>query len=547
MIRFHWPDQVLPKEIPYTNTIFLLGTGDDGPVNQPKIVTSPDHARRLFGTGGTLYRAYLQGYSKYPNLNYYLVKVTGSYAKALYYTLDEQTDNMLIALNLKSKGAAAKYNQIRIVLENFPDGDVDRWALVFYPPEEMGEPIAYYFDSFPTYGQLVQAINTDTDNGENFVYANTNAPLLRTDTILDANPLEQYLAGGDDGINVTKNEMYIALHTAYEVLEGRGIHVIVPLGVYFDDVYDPSYYGTAIYGRSGFTSGDDVLMLYDNQTQKRCTFHEQLIDFCRNQQKSGFITHGVIGLRPFSEDLINNMPNLGYMYTARLLEVTAFNDRLGLSDVAGTVVRDKGWYISIFCGDFLFNEGFENEYWDNGAVIYAGMIATSGTTGHTTNMPVPTDTTLNRDGTPKTPKYRPEYSSDELKLLARLGAVACRVSPKHGLVVYNGVTPALPDSELHDLANVKMVQYTLWFLNRYIKTFVGETIPRDWAVLHKKITDGIADILDILKRDGVILHGEYTLERTTSTWWKGGLRLAGKYTVQDIEVPMEVNLANGTA
>ncbi len=547
MYGYHRPDGVVEKEIPYLNSVFLLGTGNDGPVNQPKQITSPEQAVNVFGTEGTLYKGFLQGYSKYPDLNYFLVKVSGSYAKLTYYALDEATSQMCKCLILRSKGAAVKYNEIKIVIENLSDNkEIVKWALVFYPQQQIGEPIAYYLDIFPTFIQLVQAINRDTDAGNNFVYANTLTPFMNSISMVGMNLPEQYLSGGNDGTSLIKDDLYLALHTTYEILGGRGINLIVPLGVYFDDVYDPSYYGSGIYGESGYTSNDDVLMLYDTVEQKRCSFHEQLIDFCRNQETSGFVTHGVIGLRPFKEELLNRMQDLGYFYTSRLLQVTAFNDRLGLSEVKGSRLKDKGWYISIFAGDFLFQEGFENEYWDNGAVIYAGMLAKSSMTNHTTNMPVPSDFVLNRDGTKKVPKYRPVYETEELKILSTMGVVACRVSPKYNLVIHNGVTPSLPSSDMHDVINVKMVQYTLWFLNNFFKRYKGRTIPRDWAVLHKEITEGSTKVLEELKKANAILNGSLLLDRTTATWWRASLKLAGKYTTQDIEVPMEVNLASGS-
>jgi hypothetical protein len=205
---------VVANEISYLNTIWLLGTGGDGPVNKPILAGGPDQVKAIFGEEGSLYKSYLQGYQAYPNLNYYLIKITGEYARTTYYAADPQTGKAEKALMLRSYGAAEKYNDIRITIENIPIDSRDRWGLVFNIPASLGASLVYFFEDFPTCGQLAQAISTDTENGVNWVHANTNCPLLESQLLI-ANPQDKHLAGGKSEVNATKNEIYLALMDTY--------------------------------------------------------------------------------------------------------------------------------------------------------------------------------------------------------------------------------------------------------------------------------------------------------------------------------------------
>lgn len=514
-------NQRVLREIPYAKTVFLLGTAGDGPVNMPVEAKYPDRVKQIFGTKGTLYKGFMQGYSVDPGLNYYLVRIAGKYARCEYFI--NEVGEVIKGLSLKSRGAGIKYNSVKVEIGK---AQGEQALIISLPDTRL---IAYSFNDYPTLGELARVINTDAEMG-GIIYAHTNNPYLPANSLLALNPPEQYLEGGEDGLELSKNDIYIALEKTYQILEGTGIRIIVPLEVYFDDIYNPYYYNIAIYGQSYYTLEGDLLELYDTVNDKPCTFHEQLIDFCRAQQRHGLVTHGVLGIRPFSEDLLVSLPELGYDYVVRLAEVTALKDREGFAETSGTTITDKGFYISIFAGDFNFELGNEY-YWDNGAVVYAATIARHSP-----------ETTSNKRVSGNM-QYQPLLNSSELKSLSKLGVVACRNSPKNGLVVHNGVTPALHTSELHDLANVTMVQHVVWQLNLIFQEYVGQNIPfKRIPVVIKDLTNRAKDLLRNLKDQGVILDYNIEIVPTIANWWACNLKLAGKYTVQDIEVPLGIQL-----
>ena len=546
-------NQTLLQEIPYMNSIFLLGTAEDGPVNRPVKINHPEQAKKIFSTIGSLYKGYMQGYSIAPELDYFLVRITGSYARGLY--LDK--------LTFRSKGAGVKYNDIKISIEQLTyfTGNIE-WALVVYPHEVLGEPVAYFLKDFPKLGLLIQAINADTDAGRGCIYTNTVHYGLSSLVLTDNGEEEILLSGGLDGLDASKNDLYRALDKTYQLLEGRGIRIIVPLGVYFDDMWDQYFYNLDTYGNAYYTREEDPLditrtggqihstngmfmQIYNSlvfnefysQSEEhedlivtdgegdQCTFHEQLIDFCRAQQRFGMITHGVLGLRPFSDWLIQNMHTLEYKHVPRLVTVTALGSRMGFYDHDSQ--RDKGFYISIFAGDFLFT--YDNPYWDSGAVVYATMIAKHGLEG-TSNKVIPGN-----------PEYRPILQSTELKALSTLGVVGCRTSPIKGMVVHNGVTPGLYQGELHNLANVTMAQIAVFHINQILQEYKGEPIPPERVpIVVMNLKRDINETLAMLQDNQIILGYSFNVISTTSRQWSCELNLTGKQTIADINIPLEM-------
>lgn len=524
MLWYDSANQVSLIEVPYLNSIYLLGTASDGPVNKPIEALNPSQVEAQFGTGGTLYQGYMQVHSTELPVRCFLVRVSGKYAKTWYQINGKK------ALSLRARGAGVKYNNVKAVIEDltYGDGTIEK-ALVIYPTEGLGREIAYFLKDFPTLGLLTAAINADTSLQEVCVYANTVLP-EGSSSLLASDLSEKVLIDGDDEIGLSKNDMFLALERSYETLGGRIGGIVVPLGVYFDDVCDPYYYGGGAYGETYYTREGDLLDLFDTVANERCTFHGQLINFCRLQQRFGKITHGVLGLNPFNDEVVAQMPELGFDYVTSLVNTTAFANREGLYDQNGAQVIDKGFYISIFAGDIRFSHG-GNTYWANGAPVYAAMIARFGLET-TSNKPLPA-------GLP----YRPALQSQELKMLATIGVVTCRDSALvGGPVVHNGVTAGLFTGELHSIANVMMVQYTVWRLNAIFQEYVGkDLVPDQVPIIIKTINDDAIKVLEGLKNQGIILGYTLNITPTTSTWWSCQLTLAGKYTVEDINVPLGIN------
>lgn len=102
------------------------------------------------------------------------------------------------------------------------------------------EPMVLPSYKYKTLGEIVQAIN---ENHPTFKASTTSDTTL----VEDLNISKVYLIGGDDGVNVSKIDMFKALsgerdekgflikHGAYQILENYKVDWIVPLGVHADD------------------------------------------------------------------------------------------------------------------------------------------------------------------------------------------------------------------------------------------------------------------------------------------------------------------------
>jgi len=324
--------------------------------------------------------------------------------------------------------------------------------------------------------------------------------------------------GGEDGVDVSRDDLYIALDEALNLLLGRSIDTIIPAGMYVDDVHPVAMYGGAVYGSSLYASTDDYLQLVDQLNEDHVvSYHERLIEFCRGQMELGYVSHGVIGLRTIKN--LTDTIEYDNSYIHRLVTATAFRDRYGLMEYINGRWLDKGQYISIVSSEVLYNEGEDDEYYDNGAVAYAALL--TGRYDTTTNMKI------------AIPALRYELSDESIADLSKLGVVTFRDSPRNGLVVASGVTAAHWESELHDIANVRMIQLTIAHMNDVIlKIYEAELDP---AIRRMYTEDKVKNRLSQLRQDEIITEYTYAVEYDgTSSEGVISLNLQTKYTVEGV-------------
>lgn len=144
-------------------------------------------------------------------------------------------------LRLESYFGGSKYNDGSAKVE-WRAGN-QRAILITKPPSKRPSdeaPREYTSIDYPTLGLLAQAINSDPNNGiyraivEDEFADEPTASLFVT-------PEPVPFTGGDDELNLSKEELYERLHQAYTLLENYRVDYIVPLGVYADDVLiDPN-------------------------------------------------------------------------------------------------------------------------------------------------------------------------------------------------------------------------------------------------------------------------------------------------------------------
>lgn len=516
-------DFKLPKHLPtgIGNRLFLLGTSEDGPYMEPVLVRSKFEAESIYGSKdkGTLVKAFNEAYDRNEDISIYLMRITGKSA-----TLDIEgfvTDPLdpKHVISFRSVHAGAKYNDVSMQVVY----DEDKDAHIFYLTLPNREQIFYEMPTYMTVGAFTKTLNEDCRAGKHTIMASTDYPQTPFAALQFFLPSETRLIEGDDGLTATKDELYLACDLAYQILQGRAVDIIVPVGMYVDDVHPAYLYGSAIYGSAFYSSTSDYLSLVDTMNNNKVvSFHEQLIEFCREQMRLGYMTHGVMGMR--------SLPSIPFnvenddLYISRLAQSTAFKDRHGFLEYQNGRWYDKGYFVSVVTMDLWF-EG--HTYYGNAAVRYAAML-----TGHydsTTNMKLGDDVSLRYELSPKT-----------MAGLSRLGVVSFRNSVRHGIVVHSGVTAASPQTELHNVANVRMVQITLAYMNEAVDLVYDAYPNHDMRrnFLEQLVKTRLGELYDA----GVLEAYDYAIQmRNDGVKGEILLTLQGKHTVEAIQTSAEIS------
>ena len=100
--------------------------------------------------------------------------------------------------------------------------------------------------------------------------------------------------------------------------------------------------------------------------------------------------------------------------------------------------------------------------------------------------------------------------NDEIPYLSDYGIIAPRLSVRKGLVVSNGVTPAISTSSLHYLVNVRQIQVVMNELNQAVQFYKGEAIQP--LMNNNQIQKIIDSTLTELKNQGLVIDYRFNLE-----------------------------------
>ncbi|WP_422661752.1 hypothetical protein ACK8P5_25700 (plasmid) [Paenibacillus sp. EC2-1] len=515
-----------PESAALGKCIYILGTSIDGPLFEPVQIKGPDQAIKVFGDrdSGTLVRAFEQAYELRQDISIFLMRITGKSATLKIEGLDVPMFGDF--LTLRAINAGEKYNSINIRVEYRPT--IDEFSFII---KHLDDIIVYNLLNYGTMDELIQAINNDCRSGLHTLLATTElggkSPI---DLFTAIEPDGVNLSGGEDGVIVSKDDLYIAADTAYNLLLGKAIDIIVPVGMYVDDVHPAALYGNATYGSAYYASNRDYLRLVDTENENKVvSFHEQLIEFCRAQFSLGMMTHGIIGIRPL--DVIPDNVEYDSSYILRLVEATAFRDRHGFVDFKNGQYSDKGYFITVFASEFVFQQDTETEYFDSGAVVYGALMA--GRFETTTNTKLPESIRL-----------RYELSNDSLRDLSKLGVTGCKVSVRHGLVVYSGVTAAHWANDLHNVSNVRMIQSALSAVNEVIERVTEEDYEP--SIRRRILDDEIKDRMKILSDAEIVTGYDYqVLLDNSNSQGAIVLKLKTKYSVEAIGTSAQISYSGG--
>jgi len=390
------------------------------------------------------------------------------------YTLDIHNKNVVIDTSSFTTGDSVKlnyiYNKVQsngtysVDFETLFGGNVykettvevkvtsdDREIIITKPSTKKSSseelPLSYKASNYPTLGQLVDAINSDSNNG--FVKAFVNSVHEAVDTLKLAAKSETLFTAADDcnEIKLSKQKLfhklagkrdtqgYLTEIGAFQVLDNYMVDIIVPLGCFADDV---------------------LLGDYDN-------FAYELALLC-GKVSQVHLTHGVISVKsPVKNDLVT--------IEARVKELEAMTNIFEMRRLDGSVLKDMdnkaydlGGYISIIAGQELtYNTQKGGIYNDNATLAYAGLISTVNTPDNTTNKKMDSIVGM-----------RYSYSIPQLNRLQNKRFVTFRTRASDGsIVVTDGVTAAKEGSDYSRLVNTNVVRAILNDVHKATEPYIG--------------------------------------------------------------------------
>jgi hypothetical protein len=472
----------------------LFGTSIDGPVLTPVPIKDYMHAENIFGSPnyGTLVRGAFQAL-KAGASEVVLMRISGSHARGVLYGLTDQ-DVVVPALELKSVFGGDVYNNLSI--------RITTKEIIFDLADVRGKkPVTYAFRDYPTIGLLSDAINQDCEHGKNLVYTDTEHRLLPSATLRLVNDGEVFLSGGQDGLNLTKNDIYLQLEEAYQNIDDYPVEFLVPLGVYLDDTYPHAYYGITPYAEGWYSKptvlDENTWLTLVEADGTPCNFATQLIRVCEHRLSRGYPGIGIIGMKPVRES-DDNLRNGDLSHIGKLISHPIV--RYGFRRHDGGEIFENGYLVSLVASEVLSSYG-EYSYQDNGAAAYAALLS---------QLPVGTSST---NKTLEGIELPYKFTSEELEKLNDLGYVTFHQSVRHGIVPTAGITLGSKNSGLRFVSSVRVLQSIISEIQMVTDTLIGEPIPSDYDFLEAQVED----ILSRHQKAQSIRDYRYTFEQDVIT------------------------------
>lgn len=265
-------------------------------------------------------------------------------------------------VTIQSIYGGSVYKDARVTIENGSTDGVTYKKFTFTKPSSKlysnaDKPFSFTSLDCPTVGDLKTAL-------ENYSLNNVFEIVYDDETIAtDVFDIGTYALnnGGEDGLNPTPNEMYMALSGernadglltksgAYQILENYNVDYIYPAGVYADMKQTVNPYSD---------------------------FHQELALFCAVLTYRTKMTHGFIDVKPNHNTTLIGIDK----YVSNLLKypnIHYMRDNEG-NDIVGSdgEKMDIGWYTSIVVGpEPIMISDTLGRYYGSPAIAYAGLNA----------------------------------------------------------------------------------------------------------------------------------------------------------------------------
>lgn len=474
-------DEVLQSPL-HGKRIYLLGSAEFGPTNEPILIKSTVGLYNKFGKQGSLIDAFhaLKYVSK--NNLVYLVKTTGEHATAHLNVNIQDGEIIDGGFILTSSESNEIFNDVRII--------VDITGLTINFPDDLGlKSKVYKYKDYPTVDKLASAINKDTKQKKSLIYAyySVDPSTPTKHAFFPCNSTEVYMYGGQCGLNYSKNLLYNCLNNTYNILESHDIDIIIPVDAFIDDIYPDDSEGTQHqYNMKYYQSTKDYLT--EDFTGKKLSYMDQLLQFCLKQLNSGLVTTGIMGFNSsykYWSKYLSEADDIAHMYKA------CFEYNL-----ANCTNPAYAFLVSVVAGDIRYNKG---TIIDNGYLAYAALCADTIITSGTANIPISDTISLHH-----------EFSENILQDLAASGIVAFRHSPLYNTpVVYDGVTACSSNENMKLYCNVRMIQMCMSYINKLFQYYIGHDMQE--LIKQKIIAEDLNNIFAVLYRKSVITSFEFKI------------------------------------
>jgi hypothetical protein len=468
------------------NSIIILGTATDGPVDVPYAVDRVDQADKVFGSyfdeGATLLPMLHEAVSAGAG-DIRLMRVGGAQAAlATELTATIKVDGVdTVAkkvLKIKAKYNGAKYNAVKVKVDATHDLDDDLEGTTTGPAlvitSASGLHFHYALDAtkYTTVGALANAINAD-DN-DVLAEAGTEATLA---SIFAATPAfagigasDTALTGGSDGTDMDQATLKSTMETALGYLEDYEVDIVVLAGLYVT-------YTLAEGG--GVVASEAAKML-----AKHCYTASQ-----RVKER-----HGVIAVQPL--DTVN-LTTVKQLYET-LIKDSNKNEYTHDTEVAedGSPL-DLGKYISVIVAEPIVNDARYGYYRTDGTAVYAGLITTLVAESATTNKTIAGVAGLNF-----------AFSPGQMDAITAKRYVTFRNKVLSGVVVTDGVTAAQFGSDYSRLSTVRIISAAVNGIRQVTEPYIGQAgTPQHFNAMQTAIEASLAG----MKTAGAITDYRFTI------------------------------------
>ena len=315
--------------------------------------------------------------------------------------------------------------------------------------QENEEPLTYSSFDYPTLALMARAINNDYDNA-GFIKAYVKEEHSNTPTsLLIGEAVAKSFEGGDDGVNLTKQELFVKLsgskdsqgclleQGAYQLLENYTVDYIVPTGVYADDKLAGKF--------------ED--------------FAYELALFCAVVSHRNHTTMGVISTTSPSEPTLKSIEE-------HVEKLEGYDNSYLMRDAKGDIIKDTdgntidlGMYISVLAGgDVVMNNSRLGQYATNSASAFVGFISTLAVNTAPTNKVVPYAQGL-----------RIKYSNGQLDRLTGKRYITFKYKGNGSSVaIVDAMTSALSGSDYERVSSMRAVRELANDTREVADPFLGE-------------------------------------------------------------------------